>query len=340
MRTYIDDDRGERWRHAFAVLGPVLDLADPAYLGDIRAECEAHQLRTAVQNHDTVTIFDWLLEKAQYQGMADANVDRFAAANGQVSWHDLAAEMDAARCTRLSSYWRFEGCGYRKFAATCSEPRLLAHCPVPRHPFRNGRLSQGAYSLFLFVKDVCDRDLVGWIDQRLAAADVHDHARRSQLMRSALLEPLGNVHGLGDKILSMALSELLLGGDPERERWMTTGASMIAIDTLVHNFLHRTGILRKWGGEHPYGPACYQKDGCADVIEEICGRIDARTINPEFPACFPRFIQHAIWRFCAASHYNICNGNRVDDRRGCQSCFCPAFADCDQLPLHGKVQIQ
>jgi hypothetical protein len=155
-----------------------------------------------------------------------------------------------------------------------------------------------------------------------------------------LLEPLTNVHGLGHKVLSMALSDLLLAADPGRERWVTAGASMIAVDTLVHNFLHRTGILKRWGADHPYGPWCYQADGCATVIEKISGHFDARAVNPDFPTSFPRFVQHAIWRFCAQSQFNICNGNRIDDRRGCQSHFCPIGSDCDRHRLCGVVEGQ
>ena len=41
----------------------------------------------------------------------------------------------------------------------------------------------------------------------------------------------------------MALSSLLLGAPKKLVLWIEVGGSMIAIDTLVHNFLHRTGIL-------------------------------------------------------------------------------------------------
>ena len=50
-------------------------------------------------------------------------------------------------------------------------------------------------------------------------------------MGAALLEPLGHIYGIGSKIWSMALADLLLGADPARERWVTTGAAMIVIDT-------------------------------------------------------------------------------------------------------------
>jgi hypothetical protein len=43
--------------------------------------------------------------------------------------------------------------------------------PLPRRPARKGSLIQAAYSLFLFIHDICDDDLVGWLDRRLAAAD-------------------------------------------------------------------------------------------------------------------------------------------------------------------------
>jgi hypothetical protein len=40
---------------------------------------------------------------------------------------------------------------------------------------RNGRLNQTAYSLFLFIRDIADGDLVGWIDRQLA--EPNDRAR-------------------------------------------------------------------------------------------------------------------------------------------------------------------
>ncbi len=80
-------------------------------------------------------------------------------------------------------------------------------------------------------------------------------------MRAALLQPLGQVFGVSNKLWSMILADLLLGGDPGRERWVTTGASFVAVDTLVHAFLHRTGVLRRFAAEHAYGGACYAPTG-------------------------------------------------------------------------------
>jgi hypothetical protein len=44
-------------------------------------------------------------------------------------------------------------------------------------------------------------------------------------MGLALLEPRGHIYGIGSKVWSMALADLLLGADPDRERWVWTGAS-------------------------------------------------------------------------------------------------------------------
>ena len=136
-------------------------------------------------------------------------------------------------------------------------------------------------------------------------------------LREALIGPLREVYGVSDKVLTMTLSCILLAAPKRLHLWHEVGASMIAIDTLVHNFLVRTGILARFKANHSYGAACYQAGGCADIIEAVAQRIDARQFNPGFPQPFPRFVQHAIWRYCAQSGLDVCNGNRIDDRQSC-----------------------
>jgi hypothetical protein len=152
-------------------------------------------------------------------------------------------------------------------------------------------------------------------------------------MREALLEPLRHVHGVADKVLSMALSVLLLTAPRKMKVWFEVGAGMIAIDTLVHNFLVRTGILRRFNADHAYGPACYQRGGCADIIQSIAQVIDARQFNPQFPETFPRFVQHAIWRYCAENGLDVCNGNRIKDGRRCENVYCRVRTMCDRVAL-------
>jgi hypothetical protein len=85
---------------------------------------------------------------------------------------------------------------------------------------------------------------------------------------------------------------------------------------------------------HSYGAACYQAGGCADIIETVAQRIDARQFNPGFPQPFPRFVQHAIWRYCAQSGLDVCNGNRIDDRKSCNNVYCQIRSHCDRIMLN------
>jgi hypothetical protein len=178
-----------------------------------------------------------------------------------------------------------------------------------------------------------DGDLVGWIDRSLAEASAGRSKDRVYQMGRALVEPLRNVYGVSDKLLNMTLADILLAAPATQPLWFATGSSMIAIDTLVHNFLQRTGIQRTLGAKHEFGPACYATGGCADIVSRIARRIDARQFNPNYPRHFPRFVQHAIWRYCAQSELNVCNGNNIDDGFRCRNGNCALFRHCDRTPL-------
>jgi hypothetical protein len=288
----------------------------------------------AVRRHDTPVIFNWLLEAVSHQGVSDSIANAYMERHGRVRWHDITEMLaDAPSCSKLGSYWAFEGCGYRKVLGSCANLDQLPGCPLPRHDLRNGRLNQTTYSLFLFMRDVAGGDIVGWIDNQLAEADLIPASDRPARLRQALLEPLGHIYGVSNKVLAMALSDLLLAGDAKRPAWIDAGTVMIAIDTLVHNFLHRTGILRGLKAEHPYGSGCYAPGGCAALVERLASKIDARRFNPAFPANFPRFVENAIWRFCAEAGLNRCNGHRIDDRAACEQTDCPVFESCGRVAL-------
>jgi hypothetical protein len=199
---------------------------------------------------------------------------------------------------------------------------------------RNGRLNQTAYSLYLFIRDIADGDLIGWIDQRLQAANSPAVPDRLTRMRDALIAPLREIYGVSDKVLTMALSSIQVGAPKRMRLWHEVGASMIAIDTLVHNFLHRTGILHRFDADHAYGSACYRRGGCAEIIETVAERIDASAFNPAFPIVFPRFVQHAIWRYCAQSGLAVCNGNRIDDRKSCDNVYWQLHNIWDRVELY------
>ena len=318
--------------HAVQVIYRVCCLAgSPNLIDEIRADLEADGVRTAIRKHDTAAVFDWLIAALSYQGISDQIASAYMEQHGYVQWEDINLKLAlGTSCPKLKSYWHFQDCHYTKLRRTCAEPNHISRCPLPTHDLRNGRLNQTAYALYLFIRYIADGDLVGWIDQRLQATNTPAGPDRLARMRDAVIAPLREVHGVSDKVLTMALSSLLLGAPKQLPLWPEVGASMIVIDTLVHNFLHRTGILRRFGAAHAYGSACYRPGGCADIIQAVAARIDARTFNPAFPAVFPRFVQHAIWRYCAQSGLAVCNGNRIDDRKSCENVYCQIRNICDK----------
>ncbi len=307
---------------------------NPKFIKQARRRLAARGVRKAIRRHDSTVLFEWLAEVVSFQGIANSVAADYMERHDRVRWDQIARALDGSpTCPKLESYWHFEGCGYRKATRTCAEPSHFATCPLPSHDLRNGNLNQTAYSLFLFIRDIANGDLVGWLDERLVEVAASKPKDRTATMRAALLQPFGQIAGVSNKVASMALSQLLLAGDKRRALWIEAGTALIAIDTLVHNFLHRTGIIARLGTPHPYGARCYLRGGCAAIVDRISGKLDARRFNPAFPAKFPRFVQLAIWRFCAADEFDECNGHQIDDRIRCTRRECPVFRLCDRVPL-------
>jgi hypothetical protein len=277
-----------------------------SYLDDIRADLRACGIIRAIKDHDTPALFDWLVEMLSYQGISDSVAAGYIAQHGNVRWADVADELSRTpSCPKLGGYWRFTGCRYHKGSGTCAEPSHIDACQLPRHPLRNGRLNQMAYSLFLFIRDVADNDFVGWIDSQLGTVNSQTPDRLAAL-REAIIGPLRNVYGVSDKVLAMAL--------------------------------HRTGILQRFGADHPYGDRCYRPDGCAGILRLLPANIDAREFNLTFPKTFPRFVQSAVWRYCAENGLDVCNGNRIDDNAPCDNRHCQLFRRCDRIALRAEIQ--
>jgi hypothetical protein len=133
--------------------------------------------------------------------------------------------------------------------------------------------------------------------------------------------------------MNMAFSDLLLIGSGRNPLWREVATGLIAVDTLVHNFLVRTGIVARARANHAYGPQCYGPAGCASVLSILSESIDARQFNEAFPKIFPRYIQHAIWTYCAGEGLSVCNGNSIDDQDRCKNGDCRLYADCDRMRL-------
>jgi hypothetical protein len=326
-------ERAVRLIHRVCCLAGAADLLD-----EIRNQDSGLSITASIRNGDTPALFDWLVSALSYQGISDQVAEAYMERFGSATWVGIDHKItQGTPCPKLKSYWHFHGCRYDKGSGTCAEPDHIEACPLPTHYLRNGRLNQMAYSLFLFIRDIADGDLVGWIDHRLQADGDPGSANRLAYLREALIGPLREVYGVSDKVLTMTLSGILLAAPEDRPIWIEVGASMIAIDTLVHNWLVRTGILHRFEADHAYGMACYRPGGCASIIENVSGRIDARQFNPAFPRSFPRFVQHAIWRYCSQNGLDVCNGNRIDDRKPCGNVYCQIYNICDRIALRDEA---
>lgn len=327
------DERGVR-----ALILNVCEIAGSRTLiDDARVELAGAGVIEAVQNHDDNVIFDWLLEIMQFQGVSDSAARAFLEEHGLATAHDIAKGLRRKQlCPKLKSYYHFEGCGFRRWTRTCNNPEFFASCPLPRHEFRNGSLQQMAYALFFWARDIAQGDFVGWVDS-LIAKNKHKPTSMNEASTSPLIEALAQVYGVGPKIANLAMATFLLGADWECKSWIKAGASIVVVDTLVHNWLHRTSILKDMGAEHLYGAGCYGSNGCAALLYRLARMVDARRFNKDYPRYFPRFVQFAIWSFCSADGLNICNGNQVDDQRRCKRRDCDLYQLCGRQRLHRSV---
>jgi hypothetical protein len=317
----------------------ILEICEAAgsvtLLEDIVHNARASGLSVAIEAHDTPKLFDAMLTAFSYQGISDTVAREYMGRHGSATWRQINENIALnPTCPRLKSYWHYHECRYDKASGSCSEPDHFGGCPVPSHRLRNGRLNQTAYSFFLFTRDIVGHDLVGWIDRQLASVSAMPSDPTLELqLQQALIGPLRHVYGVSDKVLTMTLSEILMSPGSTRPLWFSVGKAMIAVDTLVHNFLHRTGILADCDENHAYGTACYRAGGCADILRSVANLIDARRFNPAYPKVFPRFVQHAIWRYCASNGLDICNGNQIDDGEACTLRYCKIFSRCSKKAL-------
>lgn len=281
----------------------------------------------AVRRRDSAAIYGWLLKAVSFQGISDYVAANYMEKNGSVSYAEVENALAVAgSCWKLTEFTSFVDCRFEKAKQSCSNLAGIPCCPVPMLPLRNGRLSQTAISLYLFTRDIAQGDFVGWIDSNASFGPPQWAAMR-------LSSALGAVFGISHKVAALGLSGLLLACSSFRPRWGEVGARFVVVDTLLHNFLGRTGLLKHLGLEHSYGPACYLPNGCADVLHRVASYIDAKQFNATYPSNFPRFIQQAIWRFCAELELDFCNGRRIDDRLGCRQAHCAVFDLCSREPL-------
>lgn len=287
-------------------------------------------------------LFEPLMGALSFQGIGDEIVMDYMDGHGMISYFQIVRRLKGHRktygalCSRLEGFQSFKACGYRKAKLSCNNPQMLMRCPVRTHDLLKGVLNVKAYSFFFYIRDLCQGDLIGHFDRLIREGLEASEAASGVIQaREKLVRDFTKVFGVGEKLANMTLSSLL-AADPANPTWVRVGQAMVAVDTLVHNFLHRTGILKFYQAEHRYGPACSIQ--CARVLDSLIGKIDARKINPGYPRYFPRFVQLSIWRFCSLVGQNICNGVKIKDSAPCnRKDICPVFSWCDHIPLRPKA---
>ena len=215
------------------------------------ARIKASGLREAITAHDTAFLYGWLMEIFSFQGISDSIAWNYIEKHGNADWKEIRTLLrdNPLHCPKLKAFEAYKNCGYRKMAQTCNVQELIATCVVPRLPLRKGDLNQLALSLFLFIRDACKGNLVRFIDKTLAQVS-EEGGEFERLGRRALIKAFKPNFGIGPKLISMSLASLLIAGGRQRSRWVRVGRSMIVIDSLVHNFLHRSGILEAYGSAH------------------------------------------------------------------------------------------
>ena len=133
---------------------------------------QAAGIAAAVERQDTPALYRWLMHGFSYQGISDAIASAYIARHGNAQWEQIQQALAGqdVRCPKLQGFESYRDCRYRKAARHCGNPEGLASCPLPSLPLRKGSLNEQAFSLFLFLRDRCAGDLVGFIDQLIAAA--------------------------------------------------------------------------------------------------------------------------------------------------------------------------
>lgn len=250
-------------------------------------------------------------------GGDQSNMTYYAKQQHKPTYNRVKQAVTTARCSKLASFQALKGCGYSKTANKCTEPAYFKSCPLPAFDMKRGALNHMAFSLFFFLRDVCGRDFYTFVTQHFGEGQLAAGAM-GELLQS-FIKKITTIASVGPKLAHMALSGLFLTCYPGWD-YRRVGLHMIAVDSLVHNFLHRTGILADYGVNHAYGPRCHNQTGCLGVIHDLASHIDCREFNPTLPAHFPRFIQYHIWAYCGQAGENICNLNKCKPGKANPAC--------------------
>jgi len=287
-------------------------------------------------HHKSIKLYQYLLESFLLSGGGDqSNHGYYANQQRKPTFNRVKRALKTAHCPKLATFETFKGCGYRKTTNKCNESAFLRFCPLPTFDMKRGNLNHMAFSLYFFLRDVAGRDFYTYVTEHFGQGQPSSGAINTLL--ETFIGKVTTIANVGPKLAHMALSALFLCRYPGWD-YRRVGLHMIAIDSLVHNFLHRTGILDSYQLDHPYGPRCHTQKGCLGVIQDFAKRIDCRQFNPTLPAHFPRFIQYHIWAHCGKNGENICNLNKCKPGDPNPACVLHQQQLCAELPPQKPAQ--
>jgi hypothetical protein len=304
------------------------------YLTDSpEAQAIVDQMIHAKLPHKSIKLYQYLMEAFLLSGGGDqSNHGYYAKQNHKPTFNRVKRALQGADCPKLAMFETFKGCGYRKGTRKCNEPAWLSTCPLPGFDMKRGALNHMAFSLYFFLRDVCRRDFYAYVTDHFGQAGgaIND-------LLETFIGKVTTIANVGPKLAHMALSCLFLTTYPGWD-YRQVGAHMIAVDSLVHNFLRRTGILGSYQLDHAYGPRCHAQNGCLGVIHDLAKHIDCREFNPTLPPDFPRFVQYHIWAYCGQAGENICNGNKCKPGKPNAACVLHQQGLCAELPPQRPAQ--
>jgi hypothetical protein len=162
--------------HAVRVVHSVCCLSGSASLiHDIRADLRAEGIPSAIQRHDTATLFDWLVAALSYQGISNQVAAEYIERHGSATWADIDQKAGQnITCPRLKSY-----------CPPCSRMFLFAIRPQLRCPasslLRPKKALQTRVSRLLDILD--NKDEVGRVIFVWPACRLRQSTHRRSILR-------------------------------------------------------------------------------------------------------------------------------------------------------------
>src|ERR1019366_2666141 len=119
--------------HALRLVRGVCQLAGPfALIDDVRASLKRQGVVAAVNQHDSATLFDWLMNELSYQGISDRIAEQYLDQHGNITWADVEfALTNKPSCPKLGGYWLFLIAGIRSGLAAAPSQIICLRVPCP-----------------------------------------------------------------------------------------------------------------------------------------------------------------------------------------------------------------